>query len=384
MAEYRAVQITFVRLVDAIKSCVEKIASMAFQKELVTDHTLNMALNQMHQGEHRASTLVLHILDRIKLNPAHFDTFVCILESEAVLKDITDELKTKLCELSSSVVPKHSADASSDFKQSAAVSYDVAVVADDSQFTFPSLIMKGISVEEKLRYEASLYYESRKMGEKFRALFSRTFESLKERGIPIATIIRELVGFNQLQPVFEDSDQPAFRKQLSKLRQAETVDDIMDILIEYCSFFNLQIIESLISKLGTVEDKAALQKYNDDFAEYAKRKIYEMPSIENHKSENCQALIYVTLDKIFEQFTISELFFFQGKLCDVLQVSPGSLQLCHIKPGSVNLVFQVPSFVVPPVFPLSLDKEEALKALGIASFSYSFVYQFSSSNVRVR
>lgn len=51
----------------------------------------------------------------------------------------------------------------------------------------------------------------------------------------------------------------------------------MFIVIDYCSFFNFQMIECLIDSLGTDEDKRALQIYKDSFMEYAKRKVCEMP-----------------------------------------------------------------------------------------------------------
>lgn len=151
----------------------------------------------------------------------------------------------------------------------------------------------------------------------------------------------------------------------------------MFIVIDYCSFFNYQIVGRLIESLGTDEDKQTLQVYEDLFADYAKRKVYEMPSDVVPVSNGCQAVIYVALDDSFDDCTLHQLRLFQNRLCDILGVSQNTLQLCYIKSGSLKLTYQVPSFSELPVFPLSPDQEAALVELGVVSFSFSFQYQFS-------
>ena len=250
-------------------------------------------------------------------------------------------------------------------------------VAVNSKFSFPSIVLKNLSTAQRSQLEARLYGESNDMGFKFRALFSSTFKSLKQRNVPVLHVVQELAGLSHIQPVYSDSELPAFRKQYSALRKATSIDDIMWVVLDYCSFFNIQILECIIESLGSDEDKRMLQTYQDTFFEYAKRKVYDMPSEVCPVSDNCQALVYVTLDDSYNDCTLNQLRLFHSKLCSILQVSKTVLQLCFIKSGSLKLTFQVPSFVKSPTLPLTSDQESSLMNLGVISFSYTFVYQFS-------
>lgn len=247
----------------------------------------------------------------------------------------------------------------------------------DSQFTFPSIVLKNLTSAERSQLEARLYSESNDMIFKFNELFGSTFISLKRRSIPVSDVVDQLVGLSQLPSVLKDSKHLTFRKQFSTLQSAKSIDDVKFVVIEYCSFFNYQILEHLIKKLGTDEDKKKLEEYEAAFNEYAQRKVYEMPSNVQHVSSDSPAIVYITLDDSFNDCAIQQLRLLQIKLCKVLHVSVGALQLCFVKLGSLILKFQVALFAQPPCTPLSSQQGASLRKLGVISIDFSLNFGYN-------
>ena len=232
-----------------------------------------------------------------------------------------------------------------------------------------------MSKEEKQQLYQKLYAESENMMYKFQDLFSSTTDSLKQRNIPTRELTRHLECLGQIKPTFEDSGEPVFRHQLPELRNAKSVDDAMTVINNYCSFFNYRMLEHIINKLGTAEDKLKLTKYKEDFAKYGERHIFECPA-EVGKLNEGHTNLFVTLDETFDKCNVSHLCVFIHNLQEVLNISDISLQLKHIGPGSVLLTFQIPTCLQIEIFPLSSAQKVDLAALGVVQLSCGD-YQFT-------
>ena len=210
---------------------------------------------------------------------------------------------------------------------------------------------------------------------KFQNLFSATTESLKRQKVSVRAVYCHLVGLGQVLPTYDDLELPAFRRQLPKLREAKTVDDAMAIIGDYCSFFNFRMIEHIIDKLGTQQDKNNLSKYKDEFGKYAERHVFECPSEVGTVSKGL-AKMFVTLDQTFESCTVRNLELFVDNLRKTLNISAGAVfKLCHVTPGSLKLTFQLPFSVLQDIFPLSSEQEAALADLGVDNLW--LIYQFN-------
>ena len=116
------------------------------------------------------------------------------------------------------------------------------------------------------------------------------------------------------------------------LMKAETIPKVFIALSNYFSFFNYDIIDQIITELGTEEDKQELQKYKDDFKLYAKRRIYECSSHFGPVSEMGHADIIVKVDSHYETYTVQELRDFRKRLIEILHIS-SVLRLCLAEKG---------------------------------------------------
>ena len=238
-----------------------------------------------------------------------------------------------------------------------------------------------LSKEEKELLHQKLYADSEDMMYKFQQLFSATTKSLQERSVPVTLLTRHLECLGSIKPTFKDSGLPPLRHQLPGLANAKTVDAVMSVVKDYCSFFNYRMLEHIINEVGAEQDKLNLAKYKEEFAKYGEHHVFECPSEVGKMSEEGHANMFVTLDDSFDNCTVNHLQSFISNLRKTLNISSTIvLKLCRIESGSLKLTFQLPHFVIQGVFPLSHDQKAELSSLGVVQLScgdYQFTRQES-------
>ena len=236
-----------------------------------------------------------------------------------------------------------------------------------------------ISEEEKERLKQRLYAESEDMMYKFQQLFSATIISLKKRKVTVKELLNHIGCLVAIEPVYEDSKLGQLRCELPK---AETIDDVMSIVREYSSFFNYRMLKNIIDHIGGEEDRKNLAAYLQEFAEYAKRKVYECPCEVGQLNEARRSNMFVTLDKSYDNCTVSSLKNFERELAKILNIpSDVVVVLCRMAPGSLRMIFQIPLSIQKTIFPLSSEQERALAKLGVAQLSCGEYYFANDSEV---
>ena len=223
--------------------------------------------------------------------------------------------------------------------------------------------MPGVSSESYEKLQTRLYSESVSLIESFGRMFNSFFQSLSSQDISIKKIVANLKAFGAFSPVYKGENQSLLRDELHRLNlDTADIDDIKLIVLDYCSFFNYRLISSLVASLGTGDDKQLFEKYEAEFTEYAKRRIYECPS-ELGKSTNTNAILTIKLDSHYEQCSLNQLKLLEADFCKILNIS--NLNLCLVTSGCLQLTFQLPWFVQSEVFPLTQEQEEKLAALHV-------------------
>ena len=211
---------------------------------------------------------------------------------------------------------------------------------------------------------------------RFQELVSTTIESLIQQNVSQGKLLSHVMTLGAFDPVFKEPEVPMLCHRLKELKAASTIYEVFLILNDYFSFFNYQLIEHLIKALGTDNDNAELQRYKEDFAQYAKRRIFECLPEFGPVSKTDHADIFVKVDSHYENYTAAEIVEFRDKLSRILHLSSqGVLRLCRVDKGCFQLFFQVPSFVKQGIFPLSREQKKALIAMGVIRFTCGD-YQF--------
>ena len=163
----------------------------------------------------------------------------------------------------------------------------------------------------------------------FQELVSATIKSLITRNVPLDVLVSHVMTLGACDPVFKEPQVPVLYFCFKELKAVDTIPKVFLILNDYFSFINYHIIEHIIKKLGTAEDKAKLQKYKEDFNQYAKRRIFECPPEFGPVSDADHADIFVIVDTQYDNCTVAEIEQFRHNLSEIVRVS-GILRLCRV------------------------------------------------------
>ena len=225
-----------------------------------------------------------------------------------------------------------------------------------------------------------LQFESQKITMRFQELLSATVKSLIRRNVSQDELLIHVMALGAFKPVFKESQVPAFHHCFNELKAADTIPKVFLVLKDYFSFFNYHIIEHIIKELGSKKDKAELQRYKEDFNQYAKRRIFECLPEFGPVSDADHADIIVKVDSQYDNYTVAQIEGLCHKLSEVLKVSQGILRLCRIDKGCFQLMFQVPSSIKCEMFPLSREQEWSLADMGVIRLTcgeYQFLVKLS-------
>ena len=245
-----------------------------------------------------------------------------------------------------------------------------------SSSLFPHLNLSEFNHKQQHYRKERLRCQSEKINLEFQKLVSATIESLNRQNVSREKLFSHVMTLGSLKRVFEEPRVPALHHRFNELKAAKTMYDSFGVLNDCFSFFNYHIIEHIIEELGRAEDKAKLQKYKDNFNQYAERRIFEcLPEFGRMLSGADHVNIFVKLDSQYDDYTVAELERFCHKLSEILNISLGILCLCQVDKGCLQLTFQVPSFVQHKIFPLSKDQENTLKLIGVVKLTCG-EYQF--------
>ena len=235
-----------------------------------------------------------------------------------------------------------------------------------STSSFPYLNLSGLTNQQQQELEGRLRFESREIMMRFQELVSATIKSLITRNVPLDELVSHVMTLGAFDPVFKEPQVPLFQYCFRELKAADTIPKIFLVLKDYFSFFNYDIIEHVITVLGTEEDKANLQSYKNKFNQYAKRRIYECGPHFGPISDTDHADVFVKVDSRYENYTVEEIKGFCNKLSETLHVSSqGVLRLCRVEKGCFQLTLQLPFFVKQDIFPLSREEEMTLEAMDV-------------------
>ena len=159
----------------------------------------------------------------------------------------------------------------------------------------------------------------------FQKLFLATRNLLRKRKVSTSELIFHIECLGATKPTFSDTGDTPLRCLLPTPETAKTctTDDIMSVVNHYCSFFNYQMLEHIISELGSEQDKQNLYNYKTEFNEYAKSRIIECPA-EFGEIIDGHADMFVTLDDSFDNCAQSHLYSFMANLRKILKIKSDS------------------------------------------------------------
>ena len=233
--------------------------------------------------------------------------------------------------------------------------------------TFPQINKyKDLSEDEKRVLKARLKRDSTKIMLSFHKLLSTFYKSLLARKVPAKQLVTHLSVIDAFEPIARSSPSHLIHEHSDVLNSVTDVEGVMKVIKLYSSFFNYEVLEHMIGQVGSDEDNQNLQKYKEEFIQYARRRIYECPSQMGVKNKRGHVDMIMKLDSKYDDYSLSatkdDL---RVALGELLHITPETLYLCEIDDGCILLTFQIPHFVQEVIFPLSAEQETTLLELGV-------------------
>ena len=121
--------------------------------------------------------------------------------------------------------------------------------------SFPYLGESELTPEQQEGLNIRLCVESEDIIRKFWHLHSRVYESLRQRNVPVDRLVVHLLSLGAFDPVTKDSQKPILQIFSQQLQNAESIEDVLLAIKDHFSFFNYHVIEHIVDKLGTDQDK---------------------------------------------------------------------------------------------------------------------------------
>ena len=247
----------------------------------------------------------------------------------------------------------------------------------DTSSSFPYFNIGNLSSQARLALQSKLLKDSDNIMLEFGDLKHHTINSIVSSGVSVKELHTSLSSLGAYRPVHNQV--PLLRNQMDEIERAEDVRSVFCILDKYYSFFNYGILEKLIGWFGTPEDKERLQTYTENFKRFCKRRTFECPpDVFGHTVDKGKTNLVVKYEESWdptEGCSLENVLRLRNYLADILEVKPETLYLCRVDEGCIELLFQVPSFVEEDIFPLSMEQERSLTAVGVTRLtcgSYRF------------
>ena len=250
----------------------------------------------------------------------------------------------------------------------------------NTNLELPYLDTKGMSRLEKEILKSSLQEKSTAIRVVFQKLVKATIVSLS--GIEPKELSDFLFDIIEYDPRVrkEKSSSPDYLEQLEK---ADSVRTILRVIRPHYSFFNYEIIRLIIKESDLLTNDGAekeLESYDKKFHDYCKHRVYECPPVYNERLQS-HATIHLKWDKgIYDDFTVDGVRVFMFRLIRLLGIKASNFDIVSVNIGCVQILYQLPRYLVSRVFPLTLKQEILLHdELEVTEF-YCWDYKYTGKS----
>ena len=361
---YKAIIHFHDKLVTALSTDVLSISGILVAKEFVPAELSSKMLLPNLTAQEKATILVIAITEKITVVPNRFQELIQILSEQSCTKDIAKSLSFHdSCELD---VDDDTQDCNTEvFSHS-----QQYAVCEGRMYT----AWVDLKPADKIDLEARLITDAEVIRKEFALLCWKVRDSFEQRNIKPRTLASALLDLT----IHEDSSDSSslLKEKEEALMSAKSVHDTFDVLRPHMNFFNHEILQFLIEGKGSKDDKSALTIFLNNFQEFCKRHVFEVPfhlHSNGHKSESpiTEQRLHIKITKHFKAtfltkstaepmptkgdntqvekvcsnklgISLEDAKDIQRKLARVLNLKPSSLFLDSISEGSIILTFLLP------------------------------------------
>ena len=230
------------------------------------------------------------------------------------------------------------------------------------QCYFPHLDVRHLNKNDREMLQHKLYKDVSRIMQLFSDLYLDTIDSFEQRHVDPAKVARAITSIAPSEPR---------TPELDTIEDKSSIDSVLGPLQHtYVTFFDHSILEYVIDRHGSEEDKKKLGNFLKEFNEYCQRNVFEVPQIifGQIPCENKKFIIKID-DKHLEsaQFRLHDLKIVQRKLADALNINICSLNIRRVDKGCIKVIASCPISIADVALSQlnSNHNNNSLKAQGI-------------------
>ena len=236
-----------------------------------------------------------------------------------------------------------------------------------TKITFPYLDLSKLEESDRIDLISKLTQDVKEMEQSFRDLIIDTCNSLGDSGIDVHEVAGHALIFGVEG---SSSNSPITKEDQNDLLKTKSMTTVFAILNPYMSFFNFGLLKHITDsrKLCTDDVRKCMEDYCSKFEKFCRRKVFEVPSAAFGAtiSKSKRTMFAVLMTKCDISATklvdVNEAI---EKIAQLLKLKRSALYLHRVEPGSLILVFSIPTFVARKLFPLTPSVIAKLRAEGL-------------------
>ena len=290
-----------------------------------------------------------------------WDAIIAALRARAVGESgLAQELEQRVLCMVSTATPRQQLQTASECQH---VEGEAAQPNQEDTIAFPYLDVSNLSPQDRKDLIQKLSRDYKNILEKFAKLQEYIYESLVRQNISaerIANCALSLALFKS-----DDVPRPLLTNELERLEKAKSIDRVFFLLKKHklISYFDYGILKHIIETNGTDDDKCRLKEYVDEFENFCRRNVFEVPPVISECTSPTRKIFKVLITTDMNA-TLADIAAAERKIADILGLPHSVVTLHEITPGSLVLTLSVPSLIMDKVFPLQKVQLSQLTANG--------------------
>ena len=222
---------------------------------------------------------------------------------------------------------------------------------------FPYLDFSTLMENERLLLEGQLIDETEKMVSLFADTEDTLIASLESQNVNVGRL-RNYVGTYISKHGSKDD--------LERLNNSRNLYDVFFALHPIKSFFHYEVIEKIVTKFGSDEDRQLMKEYISEFDKFCERSVFEVPpNIFNEGDPKLGDEVFSVKFTPKEHASLGDVVSVRRKLANILNIEVLALRLCCITEGCICLRFLISANVEEKIFPLSQSQINALSNINV-------------------
>lgn len=149
------------------------------------------------------------------------------------------------------------------------------------------------------------------------------------------------------------------------LTDCTSVGQVFRKMAKFVSFFDFDLLDSLIKELGSDTIKRKFEEYKESFESFSRRRVYECPNNAFGSVEESEKVFVLKTDKIIEDLTVDEIKRLKYRVNKIL--ANKLIQFLHVEEGCVKLTFRT---FQEDGFTITEEQRKALCEVGITQITY--------------